>query len=88
MKDNWRIMCPFFCRERRGERGNRQDFFYCEFARFRFPDAVARREVLYGLCCNSQPDGWQSCTVYRMSEEYYRRHADEIVLSSKPIEKN
>lgn len=65
------IRCPFFVEERRHEGGRRRQFFYCEFCRFQFPDAAARREIVYGICCD--PDSWQACTIYKMSSAYYER---------------
>lgn len=67
------IMCPFFRRERRYEDKTRRKFYYCDFGRLEFPDKEARREMLFGVCCNTGPDGFRSCPIYRMSTNYYDR---------------
>ena len=48
-------ICPYYLRDR----GN--GMVYCECARFRFPDKLARREIVYGFCAH--PENYKNLIV-------------------------
>ncbi len=58
-------ICPYYVRDRG------KGLVYCECARFRFPDAGARREILYRFCAH--PTGYKSCALKVALDHYYER---------------
>ncbi len=58
-------ICPYYIRDR----GKGQ--VYCECARFRFPDAPARREIVYRFCAH--PQGYKDCVIKQCMDHYYER---------------
>ncbi len=58
-------ICPYYIRERS------PGLLYCECARFRFPDKVFRREILYRFCAH--PEGYQDCPIKIALDHYYER---------------
>ena len=63
-------ICPYYMRDRG------QGVVYCECAKFRFPDKVARREILYSYCAH--PDGYKQCVLKQMMDRYYERKYESI----------
>lgn len=62
-------ICPYFLRDRgRGQ-------VICECARFRFPDAPARREIVYRFCAH--PTGYKACVIKQAMDHYYERRYAE-----------
>ncbi len=58
-------ICPYFVRDRG------KGLVYCECARFRFPDKLARREIVYRFCAH--PSGYKSCALKQCMDNYYER---------------
>ena len=58
-------ICPYYIRDR----GN--GMVYCECARFRFPDKLARREIVYGFCAH--PENYKKCALKQAMDHYYER---------------
>ncbi|MBE6559453.1 MAG: hypothetical protein E7661_10685 [Ruminococcaceae bacterium] len=58
-------ICPYYLRDR----GN--GMVYCECARFRFPDKLARREIVYGFCAH--PENYKKCAFKQMMDHFYER---------------
>ena len=58
-------ICPYYLRDR----GN--GMVYCECARFRFPDKLARREFVYRFCAH--PEGYRDCQLKVVMDHYYER---------------
>ena len=58
-------ICPYYLRDR----GN--GMVYCECARFRFPDKLARREIVYGFCAH--PENYKKCALKQAMDHYYER---------------
>ncbi len=58
-------ICPYYVRDR----GN--GLVYCECARFRFPDAEARREIVYRFCAH--PTGYKTCMLKISLDHHYER---------------
>ncbi len=58
-------ICPYFIRDRG------KGLVYCECARFRFPDRMARREIVYRFCAH--PTGYKSCALKQALDHYYER---------------
>ncbi len=58
-------ICPYYLRDR----GN--GMVYCECARFRFPDKLARREIIYGFCAH--PENYKKCALKQAMDHYYER---------------
>ena len=56
--------CPYYCYEKAG-------VTYCECAQLRFPDRLARREVLYTYCAS--PEGFRRCPFKTAMDNYYER---------------
>ena len=63
-------MCPYFQRERGG------GLVYCECAKFRFPDKISRREIVYGFCAH--PDNYKSCAIKQTMDHFYERKYNQI----------
>ncbi len=58
-------ICPYYDRERgKGKMS-------CEGATFRFPDLVARREIVYRFCAH--PTGYRDCVLKQCLDHYYER---------------
>ena len=49
----------------------------CECAKFKFPDIIARRELLYGFCAH--PTGYNDCILKQAMDKYYyeRKYKNE-----------
>ena len=64
-----RYVCPYYKRERDGD-------IVCEAAKFRFPDAIAKREFLSMYC--GSPQDYKECAVYKILNRYYwdRKYGD------------
>ena len=58
-------ICPYYMRDRG------HGVMYCEIARFRFPDKLARREVVYRYCAH--PEGYKACMLKNALDHYYER---------------
>ncbi len=58
-------ICPYYVRDRG------KGLVYCECARFRFPDAGARREIVYRFCAH--PTGYKDCMIKQSLDHYYER---------------
>jgi hypothetical protein len=58
-------ICPYFKRDRGG------GVVVCESARFRFPDKLSRREIVYRFC--GHPDGYKLCPLKQALDHYYER---------------
>jgi hypothetical protein len=41
----------------------------CECARFKFPDKIARREIIYAFCAH--PTAFKDCVFKKVLDEYY-----------------
>ena len=41
----------------------------CECANFKFPDRVARREIIYAYCAH--PSAYNDCAFKRVLDRYY-----------------
>lgn len=63
--------CPYWRKATRNRAG--KVVLYCEGGRPIFPDDTARRAYL-GRYCN-RTDGWRTCPIAQMMEEYYGRKA-------------
>lgn len=65
MDDNSHIpFCPFYTKERDGK-------LNCEGGTVKFPDRIARREIVYKYCAS--PDNYKNCIIYQMLMNYYER---------------
>lgn len=58
-------ICPYFLRDRG------KGMVYCECARFRFPDKLARREIVYSFCAH--PDNYKKCVLKQAMDHFYER---------------
>ena len=58
-------ICPYFMRDRG------KGVVYCECAKFRFPDKVSRREIVYRFCAH--PEGYKACMIKQALDHYYER---------------
>ncbi len=58
-------MCPYIKNEKRVDRTR------CECCKFTFPDAQARRELLYGICASKE--AWKDCIFKKTLDNYYER---------------
>ncbi len=58
-------ICPYYVRDRG------KGLVYCECARFRFPDAGVRREIVYRFCAH--PTGYKTCMLKQSLDHYYER---------------
>ena len=58
-------ICPYFMRDR-GKMG-----LYCECARLKFPDRLARREIIYTYC--GHPEGYKTCMLKQAMDHFYER---------------
>ncbi len=58
-------ICPYYVRDRG------KGLIYCECARFRFPDALTRREIVYRFCAH--PTGYRNCALKVALDHYYER---------------
>lgn len=49
----------------------------CECAHFKFPDKVARREIIYSFCAH--PEDFEKCVFKGVMDRYYyeRKYAGE-----------
>ena len=56
--------CPYYRYEKAG-------ITHCECADLHFPDAEARREVLYNYCANAE--NYRKCPLHTAMEHYYER---------------
>lgn len=56
--------CPFYRKEQNGK-------LYCEGGTVKFPDRIARREIVYEFCAS--PDNYKNCTICKMLMNYYVR---------------
>ncbi|MBE6693546.1 MAG: hypothetical protein E7589_02120 [Ruminococcaceae bacterium] len=63
-------MCPYFQRER----GN--GLVYCECAKFRFPDKISRREIVYRFCAH--PENYKACVIKQTMDHFYERKYNQI----------
>ncbi|MBE6586607.1 MAG: hypothetical protein E7645_08855 [Ruminococcaceae bacterium] len=63
-------ICPYYLRDK----GN--GMVYCECARFRFPDKLSRREIVYGFCAH--PDNYKKCAIKQAMDHYYERKYNMI----------
>lgn len=68
-------ICPYYLRDR----GN--GLVYCECARFRFPDKLSRREIVYGFCAH--PDNYKKCAIKQAMDHYYERKYHMIDADEK-----
>ena len=57
----------------------------CECARFKFPDRIARREIIYAFCAH--PTAYNDCVFKRVMDKYYyeRKFADETDKSNDKV---
>ena len=58
------VMCPYYRYEKRG-------IMFCECGELKFPDRIARREIVYAYCAH--PTNFEQCPFNRMLENYYER---------------
>ena len=58
------LYCPFYGKEKDGK-------LKCEAGTIRFPDRIARRELVYTYCAS--PDNYKNCTLCQMLMNYYER---------------
>lgn len=58
-------ICPYFQRDRG------KGVVYCECAKFKFPDKVSRREIVYRFCAH--PEGYKACMIKQALDHYYER---------------
>lgn len=63
-------MCPYFQRERG------HGLVYCECAKFRFPDKLARREIVYRFCAH--PENYKNCVIKQTMDHFYERMYNQI----------
>lgn len=63
-------MCPYFQRERGA------GLVYCECAKFRFPDKLARREIVYRFCAH--PENYKACVIKQTMDHFYERKYNQI----------
>ena len=68
-------VCPYYLRDR----GN--GVIYCECAKFRFPDKLARREVVYRYCAH--PEHYKKCMLKQAMDHYYERKYSMIDADEK-----
>ncbi len=68
-------ICPYYQRDR----GN--GVIYCECARFRFPDKLARREIIYGFCAH--PENYKKCAIKQAMDHFYERKYSMIDADEK-----
>ena len=68
-------ICPYYLRDK----GN--GVVYCECARLRFPDKMARREIVYGFCAH--PDHYKKCMLKQAMDHYYERKYSMIDADEK-----
>ena len=73
-KRNEEEICPGICPYYQRDRG--KGVVYCECARFRFPDKLARREIVYGFCAH--PVGYKSCAIKQAMDHFYERKYNQI----------
>lgn len=66
-------ICPYYQRDRG------KGVVYCECARFRFPDKVARREIVYGFCAH--PTNYKKCALKQMMDHFYERKYNQIEMT-------
>jgi len=54
-----------------------KDKIRCECAGFKFPDRIARREIVYGFCAH--PTAYKNCPFKQTMDRYYyeRKYASE-----------
>lgn len=66
-------ICPYFKKTPDDKR------IVCECAKFKFPDIIARRELLYGFCAH--PTGYNNCLLKQTMDKYYyeRKYGDEAI---------
>ena len=67
-------VCPGICPYYQRDRG--QGVVYCECARFRFPDRLSQREIVYGFCAH--PVGYKSCAIKQAMDHFYERKYNQI----------
>ena len=50
----------------------------CECAHFKFPDRIARREIIYAFCAH--PTAYNDCAFKRVMDKFYyeRKFSDEV----------
>lgn len=63
-------ICPYYIRERG------KGVVNCECARFRFPDTLARREIVYTFC--GHPSGYKTCPLKVAMDHFYERKYAQI----------
>lgn len=63
-------ICPYYLRDRG------KGVVYCECARFRFPDYLTRREILYTFCAH--PEGYKKCAIKQAMDHFYERKYEQI----------
>ncbi len=73
-KRNEEEVCPGICPYYQRDRG--QGMVYCECARFRFPDKLTRREIVYSFCAH--PVGYKSCAIKQAMDHFYERKYNQI----------
>ena len=73
-KRNEEEICPGICPYYQRDRG--QGVVYCECARFRFPDRLSQREIVYGFCAH--PVGYKSCAIKQAMDHFYERKYNQI----------
>ena len=56
-------MCPYL------RKGKDAKQISCECASFRFPDKVARREIIYAFCAH--PTDFRKCVFKQVLDRYY-----------------
>lgn len=56
-------MCPYLRKMK-----DKQEV-YCECAKFKFPDSVARREIIYAYCAH--PTDFNNCAFKQVMDRYY-----------------
>lgn len=57
------LICPYFNKLQGDEK------LICECARFKFPDMIARRDILYRFCAH--PTGYNDCLLKQIMDRYY-----------------
>ncbi len=62
-------LCPYYVRDRG------HGLLYCECARIRFPDKIARREIVYRFCAH--PEGYKTCMFKQCLDNYYERKFEQ-----------
>lgn len=73
-------ICPYYQKDRG------QGVIYCECAKFRFPDKIARREIVYGFCAH--PEGYKQCALKQMMDRFYERKYESIKIQERMSESN